>query len=50
MTGIGTGRLIEYDPQTGDQRVLIDELHFANGVAGTIATIAAITNTITNLV
>lgn len=29
----GNGRLLEYDPQTGNTRVLIDGLQFANGVA-----------------
>lgn len=27
------GRLIEYDPASGDSRVLVDDLYFANGVA-----------------
>ncbi len=27
------GRLLEYDPETGDTRVLADDLYFANGVA-----------------
>lgn len=29
----GTGRLIEYDTETGESRVLLGGLHFANGVA-----------------
>lgn len=29
----GTGRLIEYDAKTGETRVLLSGLHFANGVA-----------------
>uniref|UniRef100_A0A1B6I6F1 Strictosidine synthase conserved region domain-containing protein n=1 Tax=Homalodisca liturata TaxID=320908 RepID=A0A1B6I6F1_9HEMI len=33
MLGNGNGRLIKYDPKTKINTVLIDKLHFANGVA-----------------
>ena len=33
LSGRGNGRLLAYDPQTGETRTLMDGLYFANGVA-----------------
>jgi hypothetical protein len=33
LEGRATGRLVTYDPRTGETRVRLDGLHFANGVA-----------------
>lgn len=33
IRGVATGRLLQYDPATDETTVLLDHLHFANGVA-----------------